>query len=225
MKIALSIALTAVIIVLLCIKKLKPYRGHIVCLFGIGTIILFAVYNYKTADLILPFYHPVNQTFYQPEFVSTGEYTDALLPYIVKGKTINMYDYTMDIDSDLNNMDSWNTGTMLLADIRNILEENGATVNRMSDYPVFVTQEKVEELFENVGYLNDTFRYSYFYNNLNTEYGNGFYYYWFYSVSDEPFCLYVATEGIRESDELYMLTDKSGNWCLMSKEVFNREVL
>lgn len=225
MKIALSIALTAVIIVLLCIKKLKPYRGRIIALFGVGTVILFAIYNYKTADLILPFYHPVNQNFYQPEFVSTGEYTDALLPYIVKGKTVNMYDYSMDIDSDLNSIDSWNSGKMIFADLRNILEENGATVNRISGYPTYVTKEKLDELFVNAGFLNDTFRYSYFYNNLNSEYGNGFYYYWFYSVNLEPFCLYVNPEGIESADEFYLVSDDSGNLCLMTEEVFNREVL
>lgn len=224
MKIILSLSLTAAVLVLLLVKKLKPYRSKIICFYGLAVAGLFAFYNYRTADLILPFYHPENQMFYQPEFLETGEYTDALLPYIVKGKTVHMYDYYMDMDADFNNIDVWNSGQMGVLDIKNIMEENGAKVIMMSDDPEYLTSEQTERLCENAGFLNDTFRYSYFYNNLDSEYGNGFYYYWFYSASRKPFSLLMDIEGIREADDLYFLTDESGNMVLMSEDEFNREV-
>lgn len=224
MKILLSICLTIAVLALLLIKRLKPHRGKIICLYGICVLGLFIVYNYKTKDLILPFYRPSNQMFYQPEFLSTGEYTDALLPYIVKGKTVHMYDYHMDLDGDPNSIDAWNSGQMGVMDIKNIMEENDAKVELMHEEPLYLYDEQAMNSFENAGYLNDTFRYSYFYNNLDSEYGNGFYYYWFYSVSKKPFCLLLNTEGLKESEDLYFLTDESGNMVLMSEKVFEREV-
>lgn len=223
MKIALSLEITFLVIVLLLIKKLKPYRGKILFFYGLAVAGLFAFYNFKTAGLILPFYRPKNQMFYQSEFLEDGLYTDALLPYLLKGKTVHMYDYDVDENGDYNSFDAWVNGQIMVRDMANIMEEFGAKTDIMSQAPKILSRSQTEAMCENVGYLNDTFRYSYFYNDLDSEYGNGFYYYWFYSVSKPPFCLYIDRENIDEAEDLYFLTDEEGNMILMSSDVYERE--
>ena len=221
MKIALSLGLTLCVLVLLMIKKLKPHRGKIILVYAVGVTLLFAVYNFRTASLILPLYYPKNQMFYQTEFLENGEYTDALLPYILDGKSVHVPEFFLIYrEADLNNADAWEEGLMQINDTINILEEFGAKVVPNPEITDIEDYRAFDEITENAGYLNDTYRYSYFYNNLDSEYGNGFRYYWFYSEQKEPFSLKINTDGLEECDDLYMLCDYDCNIYLVSEKVY-----
>lgn len=229
MKIALSLGLTFVVVVLLLIKSLKKYRGKIVFFYGCAVAALFAFYNIRTADLILPFYHPTNQMFYQPEFFEEGLYPDSLLPYLLKGKTIHISDYGVDLDGDLNSFYAWVEGRFMMKDMINIFEEFGADVEISTEDENNVLAERLsldksQALCADFGGMNDTFRYAFFHNDLETEFGNGFYYYWFYSSSMKPFNLLIDPEGIEEAADLYVLKDDNDNMVIVSEDVFYREV-
>lgn len=199
--------------------------------YAVAVAALFAFYNYRTLDLILPFYNPTNQMFYQEEFMESGEYVDAIIPYLTKGKTIYFPKY-MDCArweevEDTN--ERWSDMLTLSLDLKNILIENGANVVFTQDeYAIDINDEEMTRAlrssFDDMGYLNDTFRYSHLYNDIESEYGNGFYYYWAYSKSFRIIKLYVCPCQFEESDELYVILDSDFNVYLVSKQFLIEEV-
>lgn len=222
MKIILAAAITILALVALSIKKFKNYRWIIMAAYMAGVIILFAFYNYKTIDLILPFYHPDNQMFYQKEFAEDGEYPDAILPYVLNGKNVYLPSYIYWMEETIDSEESWKNGQMLSMNIENVLTNCGASVIYSAE-TIKINEEQAKS-FEEFGYLNDTFRYSFLYNNLTGEYGNGFYYYWFYNANAAPIRLYVCTQQLEESEDLYLLFDSSLGCYLISKDYFEKEV-
>lgn len=221
MKLILSLAVTICVIVALLIKPLRRHIWAVMGMYSILVICLFAFYNYRTKDLILPFYTPTNQMFYQTEFATTedGVYPDALLHYLVNGKTVYLPKYVcwegIDIESD----EVWNNGQMMCINLVNILKSCGAEVVN-EDNSELANVDAFGDKITNLGYLNDTFRYSFLYNDLTSEYGNSFYYLWFYGASKEPFRLYVYGDGIQETDELVLLMDTNLDIFLIPKDKY-----
>lgn len=222
MKIALSLVLTIIVLAAIVIKPLWRFRWKIMAGYAFAMIILFTFYNYRTINLIIPIYHPLNQMFYQSEFAEEGEYPDALLAYILQDRNVVLPAYAAWDDSNIDSEEAWKDGNILCMNIENILKESGANVY-YSDMK-YVIEESEKEYFEDFGYLNDTLRYSYLYNNLETEYGNGFFYYWFYGASTQPMKLYVCTNNMDEDDTLYLLFDGGFNFYLVSSQFYEEEV-
>ena len=210
MKIILSLALTIAVIAALLIKPLKKHRWKIMACYGLFTVALFIFYNARTLDLILPFYKPQSQTFYQSDYADTKEYPDALLPYILKDKEVVVPTLLTWDEANKESYDHWQSGGMLNMNTVNILTENGAKVTK-EDYLFILDPEALENELIELGYLNDTFRYSFFYNDLESEYGNGFYYYWAYGASSIPFELYICPKDLKEADRLYLMYDAEGD--------------
>lgn len=225
MKIALSALVTILLIIALFIKPLRAHRWKIMTAYALSVIFLFAFYNYRTINLILPFYQPKNQMFYQKEYTDTKEYPDALLPYLLNGKEVAIPSQLKWDESVMETYDHWQNGGMLNMNIYNILSENGAKVD-FEDYLYIIDREIFEKELSELGYLNDTFRYSFFYNDIQSEYGNGFYYYWSYGASTQPFELLVWPDGIKEASKLYLMFDYEGNKLyLISSEVYEKHIL
>ena len=224
MKILLSLIITLITVALILYKPTRKHLGKVLCGYFVMVIVLFAFYNYRTAGYILKFIRPVNQMFYQPDFQESGEYPDALLPYILEGKKIYLPTIFEWDESIKETYDHWQSGGMLSMNMQNILEENGAQVI-LDDYMFMLDTKKYQKDMVDLGYLNDTFRYSFFYNDLESEYGNSFYYYWFYGVNAVPFKLNVCPKAYMDSDTLYMMFDEDANLYLVSKEYFEQEVM
>jgi len=222
MKIALSVGLTLVVIIALLIKPLRKYKWKIMAGYAICVILLFVFYNYRTIGLILPFYRPTNQMFYQSDYVATKEYPDAFLPYLLKDKEVVVPTTLSWDESKKETYDHWQSGGMLYMNIINILSENGAKVSK-EDYFYIFDQEKFQDELTDIGYLNDTFRYSFFYNDLESEYGNGFYYYWAYSASTTPFELYVSKKDVESCDRMYLMFNIEGNKLYLVSEAIYDE--
>lgn len=219
MKIVLSLAVTIIVIAALLIKPLKKYRWKIMAGYALAVAGLFLFYNVRTKDLILPFYKPTNQMFYQPEYTKTSEYPDALLPYLLEGKKVILPSFFAWDPSIKETYEHWQSGGMLNMNMENVLIENGASVE-LKDYSTFIDADKYESDMLALGYFNDTFRYSYFYNDMTSEYGNGFYYYWFYGANAIPFKLIICPVGFEESDVLYAMLDKDSNFYLIPEKYY-----
>lgn len=209
MKIALSLMVTLAVIIALFIKPLQKHRWKIMAFYGVIVTGLFIFYNVRTKDFILRFIKPTNQMFYQADFSRTDEYPDALLPYLLDGKTVIMPSLFAWDPSIKETYEHWQSGGMLYMNIENVLKENGACV-KIGDYNGNFDSDRYKDDMLNLGYLNDTFRYSYFYNDLVSEYGNGFYYYWFYGANAVPFKLYFCPTDLEKEDTIYLLTDEAG---------------
>lgn len=223
MKILLSLLITIFAFGAMSIKKLRVHKWKIMGCYFAGIIVLFVFYNYRTLDFMLPFYHPTNQMFYQSDFINTGEYPDALLPYLLDGRTVYISEAITWNDEDKEIYDFWGSGQMSCMNIVNILEHSGATVEKIKSYLIIRGDQK--QKFEFIGYINDTFRYSHFYNDIVSEYGNGFYYYWFYAASMNPTGLYICQEDIEDADELCLLMDENANIYIASKSYADKEGL
>ncbi|HOO29127.1 MAG TPA: hypothetical protein PLU43_11740, partial [Lachnospiraceae bacterium] len=85
----------------------KQYKKHILGGFVIVMILLSFIYNIRTLSLIVPFYYPVNQTFYQPGFLENGEYPDSFLPLLLNGKTVYTKDDSISIEQCKEEGKSW----------------------------------------------------------------------------------------------------------------------
>ena len=162
MKIILSAIITIVLLVGLFIRPLRKHRWKILAGYAVAVAALFAFYNYRTLDLILPFYRPVNQMFYQEEFMESGEYVDAIIPYLTKDKTIYFPQYlNFDIAEEIKESNElWSSGSSLGMDLKNILAENGANVILAdTGYGYDSTNrdmaEFVSENFDDMGYINE----------------------------------------------------------------------
>lgn len=223
MKIILSVVITLCVIAALLIKPLYAHKWKIIGAYAILVICLFAVYNFRTADLILRFDRPTNQMFYQPEFVNSDEplYPDSLLPYLLKGKTVYLPQYVMWDTINLDSDEVWENGQMFCMNLINIIESCGGNVDSY-DSREFVDSKKLGDKVTDLGCLNDTFRYSFFYNDFTNEYGNAFYYYWFYGANQTPFKLYVCGDDINSSDELVVLFDANMNVYMMTKSSYEQ---
>ena len=220
MKIALSLMVTILVIIALIIKPLRKYKWTIMAIYGFAVIVLFVFYNYRTRDLILPFYKPVNQMFYQDDYIKTKEYPDAFMPYLLKGKEVVVPTLVTWDEDKKETYDHWQSGGMLYMNMVNIFEENGAMVS-WKEYNFFLDQEKYEDEIIELGYLNDTFRYSFFYNDIECEYGNGFYYYWAYGANSIPFELLICKRDIETADKLYLMFNSTGDMLyLVSESVY-----
>lgn len=228
MKIILSLGVAGMAIAMLAIKPLSKYRWKIMGAYAVLVICLFAFYNYRTVDLILPFYHPVNQMFYQDEFAQGDEgiYPDSFLPYYLKGRTVMIPEYMKWDDIDLESEDIWESGQMLCINLINVLKSCDAKIET-GDNRKLIQSDAIRDDFTDMGYLNDTFRYSFLHNDITTEYGNAFYYLWFYSANSTPFKLFICDDGSDRSDSLVLLFDENMNIYLVSSEYYEskKEVL
>lgn len=221
MKLILSVLLTLVVIVALLVKKLRAHIGAIMVSYAIIMIGLFCFYNYRTADIILPFYKPVNQAFYQNDFIKDGEYTDAALWYILRDKTV-IIPFSADFEGvgeDSFN-DVWLSGKITDTNYENIFSKNGARVERIHADTFWVPDEHKDE-FKKLGYLNDALRYSFMYNDFTSEFGNAFYYYWAYSTQSAPIELFLNIDDIDKDDVYYLMFDENVNLYLTSENYYD----
>lgn len=224
MRAIISIIVTAVVIAALMIKKTKKYKWTVLTGYIVAIIALSAFYNNRTMDLILPFYTPTNQMFYQSDFAKEGVYPDSILPHLMKDKIVYMPMVMQwrPFTESFENGECWENGSIQCMNMENIFSSCGAEVNLTGDFSLINEAQKA--YFEDLGCFNDALRYSFFYNDLDNKYGNSFYYYWYYGTTKKPFELFVCPKGLDESDELVVLADTNFNMYIISKDYYEQEV-
>lgn len=244
MKYVLAGGLMVVLLVALHIPKLKSKRGIVLAAYAAGMILLSFIYNYRTIDHIVRFSHPVNQSMYQPEFFENGEYADAFLDEYLKGKTIytpdDSYevrdDIVVDEDGDYIEQLQKNGGNYWLyyyyhaVNMWQYLEFNHATIIKDETLNGIVLTDEQKARFEDMGYANDLMRYTFPLTPYNGEWGNGFYYYWFYSCYIGDSHVYICTDGLEEADELVVIWQRENHhdtesYYIASKEQFYGDIL
>lgn len=234
MKFVLAIALMVFTIVALAIPKLKKYRSAVIIIFSLASIALSAMQTIKTADLMLPFYHPMQQSFYQKEFMKEGLYPDAFLQLLVRNKTVYTKD---DLDDYLANHSkregdtSWfDDGKYWMYEFYHqknataFLEAAGAKVIASDDYNNTVLTEDNLKSFEDCGYVNDLYRNLFLLSDLNDEWSNSFFYYWYYATAIGEKRIYMNPEGLEKETDLVILWDEDETLYVMTKTYYDREV-
>jgi len=233
MKMMIAAVMAIGLLVLLLIPQLKKYKGIILAAYGFVFMLLVAVQTYRTVGGILPFYQPKEQTFYQSDFAGEGLYPDALIQLLVKGKTVYVKD---DLDEYMseNIQDNafmkdgkyWLYPRYHQVNLVNFLEASGANVVADAGYNNIIMDSIQESDFEFAGYGNDMFRFMFQLCKEKAEWGNYFYFYWYYSSYLKEMNIYINPKGITEDNELVILWNDQENETLhiMTKQYFDEEV-
>lgn len=228
--------LVLLIITIVLLEWKKEYKGRILCGFILVMIFLGIVYNTKIISRIVPFYRPVNQTFYQVEFLEKGEYPDSFLPLLLDGRTVYTKDDRLTIEEAASEGKNWLYSYYHNENAINYMELAGAAVipdEALNDS--YISKEQQAELMD-LGFVNDMFRYSFLCNDFWEELGNYFTYYWYYADYLPPIHVYMnLSEGadgssIFDAEELVVLWDGSPeneaeNLYIMTKDYYESEVL
>lgn len=238
MKIVLALVITLAVLVLLHIPALKKKNGIILVLYGMGMVLFFAVYNIRTLDRIIPLYHPFYQSMYQPEFLADGGYPDAFLGSFFKGKTVYTPNDAYEVDEhDMSGEDEdfdedgnyWLYDYYHAVNMWDYLDFCKAKVVKDDSLNGFELSEDSKAMFEDLGSANDMMRYTFALTPYEGEWGNGFYYYWFYNSFIGDSRVYICTGDIRDADELVVWWQKTGehdtdSFYIASKDFFYERI-
>ena len=216
------------------IRIKREYKNRILLCFGVLIALMSGLYDIRLLGKLLPIYRPLNQTFYQTEFLENGEYPDSLLMLLFRDKTVYVKKdeyYVSDAEGHGKNF--------LYAyhhskDICWFLDYAGATVVCDEDVEkVPMDKVRIESDFKELGITSDMFRYCFLYNDIPDEPGNYFSYYWYYYEylkaikaymnispdgngktvfdSDELMIIWNTVDGVEEEDIFIMTKDYYDN--------------
>lgn len=219
--------LTIAVAVLLRWKK--EYKGYVLTGFVIAMIFLSFVYNTRVLSSTVPFYRPINQTFYQTEFLEKGEYPDSFLPLLLKGKTVYTKDDRVTLDQAVAEGKNFVYAYYHNENAINYMELMEASVIPDAALNDAGVSEELMEDFTDLGYANDMFRYTFLCNDFWEELGNYFTYYWYYFEYLPEIHIYLNEEGMEEADTLVVLWDgdaenEAENLYIMTKAYYESEV-
>ncbi len=218
MKIVLALALAVAAFAALHIPVLKKKNGIILGLYAVGMVLFFAVYNVRTIGNILPFYHPYDQTMYQREFLSTGEYPDAFLNEFFAGRRVYTPDDAYEVKDAVNegegtDYDSegnyWLYEYYHAVNMWDFLDFSKAEVVKDSALNDVVLTDEQKEYFDDFGAANDMMRYTFALTPYDGEWGNGFYYYWFYNTYIGDSRVYICPDDIKDAKDLVVLWQRA----------------
>lgn len=232
MKIMIAAALTLAVFAAWHVPILKKKKGIILVLYALGMILFFAVYNIRTLDHIIQFYRPASQTVYQKEYLKTGEYTDAFLDEFLNGRTVYtpndaFNEATADVDADALGY-YWLYGYFHAVNMWNYLEFNGASIVKDDSLNGVTISEEQKSYFEDLGAANDLLRYTFPLTKFDEEWGNGYFYYWFYNYHIGDSRIYVCPEGLKDASSLVLIwqdtTFDTEDYYIASKEYYDKVI-
>ncbi|MBO4904664.1 MAG: hypothetical protein J5367_05525 [Lachnospiraceae bacterium] len=231
MKIVIAGVMTLATIVLLNIPVLKKKKGVILALYAVGMILFFVVYNFRTIHRMIRFYYPKSQTLYQAGFFDVKEYPDAFLEEFLKGKNVytpdDAYEVVDDVDDRYDSYENyWLYYYYHARNMWSYLELNGAKVIRDDTLNGFIIPDEQKTHFEDLGPANDMLRYTFPLTDFKGEWGNAFYYYWFYSGFVGNSRIYICAEDLKDETDLVLIWQDEGGhdtecYYLSSKKFFD----
>lgn len=189
----LIIILVAIATVIAC-KLLKKNKNLILMLFLTSVIIISAFFMLRDIGSLNDYIRPLNQLFYQEEFLEDGIYADAILPIMVKGKTVYTKDDIFVPDFDMDGEPVWEPQINKInygINTENLLKEFGARTIRDKSLNDVTVPDSLKSEFEDLGYANDMLRFSGAAGYYTEEYGNFFHHYYLYTAHGSPLHIYI----------------------------------
>lgn len=217
----------------------REYKKQIIAGF-LSVIVLFcAYYDYAVLKLMpdVSFHRPFSQTFYQKEFIDTGEFPDSLLPLLLSKKTVYTKNDPMDFEDAEAMGKNWMYGFYHQTNIVNYLNLIEAyQINDEGMNGTMLTGARIEEDFYKLGPANDMLRYSFICTDFREELGNSFNYFWYYSDHLSEIDVYlnikpdINGQDIASADDLVLLWDspegavEEENLYIMTKAYYEENV-
>ena len=168
MKVIFVSVVTIIVCALLILKK--AYRKQILWGYVLIIVLFSAYYNLRILGTIMSFHRPTLQTFYQEDYLQTGEYPDSLLPLLLEGKTVYTKDdgYAYFEDATIEGK-NWLYGFYHKTNTVSYLQFLRANV--ISDAEMngtMLSDSQIREEFFQLGPANDMFRYMFVLRRLRT---------------------------------------------------------
>ena len=218
------------------IRIKREYKNRILLCFGVLIALMSGLYDVRLLGKLLPVYRPLNQTFYQTEFLENGEYPDSLLAMLLKGKTVYTKDEIYLLEDTEPHGKSFLYAYYHARNVYWFLDFAGASNVRdknMNGYGLDSTL--LERDFDELGITNDMFRYCFMHNDISDEPGNYFTYYWYYYEYLDSIKAYLNVvsdskgETVFDADELVILWNtvdgtEEEDIYIMTKDYYDKEV-
>ncbi|MCR4806114.1 MAG: hypothetical protein K5857_00425 [Lachnospiraceae bacterium] len=220
----------------LIIRKKNKYTNRILLVLGIVTALAACLYNIRTMGRLLTFIHPINQTFYQTDFLNEGSYPDSLLYMVLKDKTVYVKDDVYMIGDPEKHGKTFNYALYHARNEYYLLEYlNTNLIKDASMNGLLISDEKTESDFASAGGINDMLRYCFLYGDLLYESANYFAYYWYYYEFLDHIQAYVCTqtdsqgETVFTSDSLVMFWNtvdgvEEEDLYIMTRDYYEKEI-
>ncbi len=239
MKIIIALALTLAALAALHLPILKKKKGIIPALYAIGMILFFCVYNFRTMDKLTTFYHPVNQTVYQMQFLENGEYPDAFLEEFLKGKIVYTPNDAYDVKDNITAEEVepkedeqgnyWLYGYYHAVNMWSFLELCNATVVKDDSLNGVRISDPQSEYYEKIGSANDLLRYVFPLSPYNAEFGNAYYHYWYYGSYIGDSRIFICPEDFIDANELILIWQRGAkhdtdSYYLASKKYYDEVI-
>lgn len=218
------------------IRIKREYKNRILLCFGVLIVVMSGLYNVRLLNKLLPVFRPVNQTFYQTEFLENGEYPDSLLMLLFKDKKV----YVKDEEFLLYQVEEQHKFFLYAyyhaKDVYSFLDYAGASTIRDDKMNgIMVDEDRLAEDFTELGITNDMFRYCFMYNDIQDEPGRYFNYYWYYYELLDTIRAYMNImpdsngETVFDADELVILWNtvdgtEEEDIYIMTKDYYDKEV-
>ncbi len=239
MKIIIAGALTLGVFVVLHIPKMKKRKELILALYAVAVIFFFCIYNFRTMELIIPSYHPTNQSLYQPEFVKSGELADAFLEELLKGRTVytpdDSYVTDYEVGPDFDSIGSTSGNYWLYyyyhaINMWSFLDLAGADVIKDASLNDKIFSDEQKAHYKDLGSANDMLRYIFPLSPYSDEWGNAFYHYWYYSTFVGNSRVYICIEDIMDANELVVIwqhepVHDTESYYIAAKEYYDRVIV
>lgn len=188
------VVLLLAVIALLAIRFFKNYTRQIILAFLICITIVSGFFMLRDIGGLTDFIRPYNQLYYQSEFLKDGLYSDAILPLMVKDKTVYVKDDLEDIDLSTFGPDHWEAHLDEIhygVNTESLLNAFGANVKRDESLNDIVVTDDIQKDFEDFGSANDMLRFSGAVGNIEEKYGNFFHHQYIFYSKGQPLHIYL----------------------------------
>ncbi|MCR4685624.1 MAG: hypothetical protein K5649_09170 [Lachnospiraceae bacterium] len=217
-------------------KQLLKWKKEygLVLLIGVLSVLILAnaAFSYRDLTRLVPMTTTVNQLPYQIGYPEEGAYPGAILPLMVSGKTVYTKNDIEHYEFDMSDPEApWEHALNSIyygLNSRNLLSAMDAKVIADDSLNDLQISEEITGKCVDLGFSNDTYRYSHAVNDIPEEYGNYFHYYYIYTANGAPMHIYLGAsdplsltpEG---EEELYAIWQKKEQGCGEDLYIFDRE--
>ncbi len=200
------------------IRLKSEYRYRILGVLAAIIVALNVYYNAGTFKDVMSFISPVNQTFYQTDFLESEEYPDALLMPLFKDKTVRAKNDIYTIEEAEGEGKDFMYSYYHAKNIHRFIKAAGGTLQKddgLND--VNLSTKAVADDFAPLGIANDMFRYMFMYNDGTDWTDNYFSYYWYYNEHLSPIKAYLCDKKdssghtVFDSDDLVVMWNTSAD--------------
>ena len=235
------LALATVMAIAACFfrKKAPNKMKYLFGIFAAVVIIFNLLYNIRSLSGLIPLYRTTTQSRYQSAFMERGEYVDAMLQLLAKGRIVQVHDtgdayehpvytYYEEGDPIIKYAVAHDPKYYYGRDYYRFFEEfaDEVTVDdtlvAKENFDFSVLQNS--ESMTNVGYSNDMMRYAFLINQDEIEQSSYFWYDYVYREQSKTMYVYMENELPSNCTTLVALWDLENNLYIMSRDYYDREV-